>query len=128
MPVIPSLGQVLIRKSRTWSNAPTSVSLLQENCKEPLQQPPFPTRHWEKLGLDLCNHNGNEYLYSQTISHSLLKYVIWRKTLAPHLLSKNFKRKYFLDSVILWKSYPMEVVSDGGPQFSCKAFEDFAKE
>ncbi|XP_068684387.1 uncharacterized protein [Montipora foliosa] len=36
--------------------------LLPANCKEPLQQPPLPTRPWDKLGLDLCILNGHENL------------------------------------------------------------------
>ena len=94
---------------------------LSVNSKEPLQQPPIPSRPWEKLGVDLFSLDGNKYLiitsyFTFTEVHYLKKNA--RATPVIKEMKKTFSRF----------GTPVEVVSNGGSQFKCKAFEDFSKE
>ena len=96
--------------------------LLPANCKEPLQRPPLPTRPWDKLGLDLCSLNEKEYLIITDYFSFCIEVRELRKiTKAPIVIKK-------LKEVFSRFGSPVEVLSDGDPQFSCKAFQDFAKE
>ena len=98
------------------------LSLLPANCKEPLLQPPLPTRPWGKLGLDLCTLNGTEYLIITDYFSFFTEVRDLRKNTKAPIVIKELKEVFsrFVS--------PVEVVSDGGPQFSCKAFQDYAKE
>ena len=98
------------------------LSLLPANCKEPLLQPPLPTRPWDKLGLDLCTLNGTEYLIITDCFSFFTEVRDLRKNTKAPIVIKELKE------VFCRFGSPVEVVSDGGPQFSCKTFQDFAKE
>ena len=98
------------------------LSLLPANCKEPLQQPPLPTRPWDKLSLDLCSLHGKEYLVITDYFSFFTEVRDLRKNTKAPIVIKELKE------VFSRFGSPVEVVSDGGPQFSCKAFQDFAKE
>ena len=98
------------------------LSLLPANCKETLQQPPLPTRPWDKLGLDLCSLHGKEYLIITDYFSFFTEVRDLRKNTKAPIVIKELKE------VFSRFGSPVEVVSDGGPQFSCKAFQDFAKE
>ena len=98
------------------------LSLLPANCKEPLQQPPLPTRPWDKLGLDLCSLHGKEYLIITDYFSFFTEVRNLRKNTKAPIIVKELKE------VFSRFGSPVEVVSERGPQFSCKAFQDFAKE
>ena len=59
---------------------------------------------------------------SPTISHSSLKYTDLEKNTKAPLVIKELKE------VFSRFGNPIEVVPDGPPQFSCRAFEDFAED
>ena len=94
---------------------------LSVNSKEPLEQPPIPTRPWEKLGVDLFSLDGNEYLIIDCFSFFTEVHDLKMNARAP-LVIKEMKKTFSRFGT------PVEVVSDGGSQFKCKAFEDFSKE
>ena len=98
------------------------LSLLPPNCKEPLRQPPLPTRPWDKLGLDLCTLNGKEYLIITNYFSFFTEVRDLRKNTKAPIVIKELKE------VFSRFGSPVEVVLDSGPQFSSKAFQDFAKE
>ena len=66
------------------------LNLLPVNSKEPLQQPPLPTRPWEKLGVDLCSLHGNKYLIFTEV-HDLRK-----DATAPLLIKELKKIRWYL--------------------------------
>ena len=98
------------------------LTLLPVNPKEPLQQPPLPTRPWDKLGADLYSLNGNEYLIVTDYLPFFTEIHDLRKEATASLLIKELKKMFSRFGK------PVEFVSDGGSQFTCKAFETFAKE
>ena len=98
------------------------LSLLPANCKQPLQQPPLPARPWDKLGLDLYSLHGKEYLIITDYFSFFTEVRDFRKNTKAPIIIKELKE------VFSRFGSPVEDVSDGGPQFSCKAFQDFAKE
>ena len=95
---------------------------LSVNSKEPLEQPPIPTRPWEKLGVDLFSLDGNEYLIITDYFSFFTEVHDLKKNASTPLVIREMKRTFSRLGT------PVEVVSDGGSQFKCKAFEDFSKE
>ena len=95
---------------------------LSVNSKEPLQQPPIPTRPWEKLGVDLFSLDGNEYLIITDYFSFFTEVHDLKKNARATPVIKEMKKTFSQFGT------PVEVVSDGGSQFKCKAFEDFSKE
>ena len=85
------------------------LSLLPANCKEPLLQPPLPTRPWDKLGLDLCTLNGTEYLIITDYFSFFTEVRDLRKNTKAPIVIKELKE------VFSRFGSPVEVVSDGGP-------------
>lgn len=85
---------------------------------EPLRPTPLPRLPWTKLGVDICHHNGKNYLitvdyFSRWIEMPQLAHLT-TKYVTDHLLSQ-FAR---------W-GIPEEIRSDGGPQFSSYEFKQF---
>jgi hypothetical protein len=94
-------------------------TLLPVNPKEPLQQPLLPTRPWDKLGVDLYSFNNREYLIVTDYFSSFTEvYDLGKDSTAPVLIKE-------LTRLFARFGQPVEVVSDGGPQFTCKAFATF---
>ncbi|KAL3999170.1 nuclear receptor co-repressor 2 [Sarotherodon galilaeus] len=90
--------------------------------KEPLHPHSVPERPWQKIGVDLFTFDQQEYLllvdyYSKFIEVEWLKSDTRSATVITHLKSQ-FARH----------GIPETVISDNGPQFSSREFQDFAKE
>ena len=98
------------------------TTLLPANSKEPLQQPSLPIRPWDKLGADLYSLDGNEYLIVTDYFSFFTEVHNLRNDATVPLLIKELKKMFSRFG------QPVEVVSDGGSQFTCKAFETFTKE
>lgn len=87
------------------------LAFLPGNCKKPLLRPPLPTRPWEKLGIDLCNLNGHEYLI-------ITDYFLFSTEVRA--LKTNSKASLIIREVkdaFSCFGNPVDAVSDGGSQF-----------
>ncbi|RXN30291.1 retrotransposon-like family member retr-1 [Labeo rohita] len=87
--------------------------------KEPMIIPDLPTSPWEKVGMDLFHLNGNNYLV-----------VIDYYSNYPELaLLSNMSSKCVIThakSIFARHGIPQTVVSDNGPCFSSKEWQDFS--
>ena len=96
-------------------------TLLPVNPKEPLQQPPLPTRPWDKLGVDLYSLNDREYLIVTDYFSSFTEVYDLSKDATATALIKE------LTQLFSRFGQRVEVESDGGSQFTCKAFATFVE-
>lgn len=90
------------------------------NAKEPLISHPIPNRPWQIVGTDLLTWNSDHYIvvvdyYSRYFDLEKLK-----STTAAAVILK-------LKKVFAAHGIPEKVISDNGPQFSSKEFENFAR-
>ena len=102
------------------SKCATCATYKMKNQKEPMIAHHIPDRPWQKLGTDLCEHKGKNYLvvvdyYSKFIETALLPNKT-AGTVITHL--KSIFARYGI---------PEELVSDNMP-FNSKEFDEFAKE
>ena len=96
--------------------------LLPSNTKEPLAAKPTPTRPFQEIAADLCFYAGQSYLvmidcYSDWPTIVLMGH----DTTAPRLI-KAVRQSFCRTGI------PDTFWSDGGPQFTSKQFQDFAKQ
>ena len=89
--------------------------------KEPLISTPLPDRPWKRLAMDLCDHDKHTYLVVSDYFSRFLEILHLPTTTASQVILK-------LKAVCARFGCPDEVVSDNGPQFSCREFKDFARE
>ena len=87
--------------------------------REPLLPTPLPDYPWEKLATDLFHHNGTNYIL---LVDYFSRYVEVQK------LSNSTSAgvKAFLKAMFSRHGIPMTLMSDNGPQFSSKEFQDFS--
>ena len=102
------------------SKCATCATYKMKNQKEPMIAHHIPDRPWQKLGTDLCEHKGENYLvvvdyYSKFIETALLP----NKTAGTVITH--------LKSIFARHGVPEELVSDNMP-FNSKEFDEFAKE
>ena len=102
------------------SKCATCATYKMKNQKEPMIAHHIPDRPWQKLGTDLCEHKGKNYLvvvdyYSKFIETALLP----NKTAGTVITH--------LKSIFARHGIPEELVSDNMP-FNSKEFDEFAKE
>ena len=88
---------------------------------EPLQPTPLPQRPWQKLGADLCQHRGKNFLIVVDYYSRWLEILLLKSTTASVVIKKL---RYLFST----HGMPDVIVSDNGPQFRCKEFRDFAQE
>ena len=89
--------------------------------KEPLQQPLLPTRPWDELGIDLYSLNDREYIIVTDYFSSFTEvYDLGKDATAPALIKE-------LTQLFSRFRQPVAVISDGGSQFTCKAFAAFVE-
>ena len=101
------------------SKCATCATYKMKNQKEPMIAHHIPDRPWQKLGTDLCEHKGKNYLvvvdyYSKFIETALLP----NKTAGTVITH--------LKSIFASHGIPEELVSDNMP-FNSKEFDEFAK-
>ncbi|XP_033099379.1 uncharacterized protein K02A2.6-like [Anneissia japonica] len=91
---------------------------LDKQKTEPLQQHKLTTRPWEKVGADLFEVDGKDYIavvdYSQYVEIATL----------PSTTSKNVINS--IRSIFACHGTAIELISDNGPQFASKEFKNFA--
>jgi hypothetical protein len=90
------------------------------NAAEPLMSHEVPDRPWAKVGVDLFNFDGTDYLCTVDYMSNFWEIDRLRNTEAKTVISK-LKRHFARFGI------PDQVVSDNGPQFSCREFANFAK-
>ncbi|XP_063388061.1 uncharacterized protein K02A2.6-like isoform X1 [Cydia fagiglandana] len=101
------------------NNCQTCALFRKNNTKEPIQFHDIPRLPWLKLGTDLFEFNKQYYLvvvdyYSKFFEVARLNDLSSR-TIINHI-----------KSMIARHGCPLEIVSDNGPQYSCKEFKEFA--
>ena len=105
---------------RKYLKCSTCVTFRRMNQKEPMIAHEIPERPWQKLGTDLCEIKGKNYLvvvdyYSKYIETALLR----NKTAGTVIRH--------LKSIFARHGIPEELISDNMP-FNSKEFHEFAKE
>ena len=93
-----------------------------ERPQEPMKSHTIPTRPWSKIGADLFQLNGNNYLlmvdhYSDYIALDSLS----GNTTADSVI-KAMKRQFVRHGI------PDELITDNGPQFESREYLSFAQE
>nr|XP_054749950.1 uncharacterized protein K02A2.6-like [Lytechinus pictus] len=119
------------RESVWWPGLSTSLEEMISNCTtcaihrqqvhEPLMTSSFPSRPWERLGMDLFEHKGKTFLivvdyYSRWIEIKQLQ----GQTTAAVISS--------LKEIFATHGIPDLVVTDNGPQFANENFRKLAEE
>ena len=115
-----------------WPRINQDISDMVQNChsclmykpnqqKETLKPHAVPNRPWEKIAADLFTLNNKDYIvivdyYSQFIELRTLS-TTSSKTVITHM-KEVFSRQ----------GTPCELVTDNGPQFASREFQEFAKE
>ena len=92
-----------------------------KNQKEPFVQRAIPEYPFQKIGLDLATYCGKKYLICVDYFSNYTLVDCLRNEGSPETI--GHLKKHFMRFGL-----PMEVISDGGPQFNSEAFRLFAKE
>ena len=97
-------------------------NLLPSNVKEPITSKTKPSRPFQEVAADFCHYGGQDYLILVDCCTDWPDIIpMGHNTTSPRLIKairQSFCRTAIPD--ILW--------SDGGPQFTSKLFQDFAKQ
>ena len=111
--------------SRDIQNKVSTCEFCQENLpsqrKEPLVTTPLPERAWKKIGADLCEHEGKQFLVVIDYYSRFPEIAYMSSTTSDHVINK------LKDFFARW-GIPEEIVSDNGPQFSSELFRKFSQE
>ena len=102
------------------ANCPTCTQFSKHQTKEPLHPHNVPSFPWQKLGTDLFNYQGAQYLL---VTDYYSKYPIVRKlnsTTSATVINH-------LKSVFAEHRIPETLVSDNGPQYSSQEFAAFCE-
>ena len=89
--------------------------------KEPLISTPLPDRPWQRIALDLCEHNKQNYLIISDYYSRYIEILHMKTTTSAHVSLK-------LKAICARYGIPDVVVSDNGPQFTSTEFQDLARE
>ena len=100
------------------TECPTCTAI-RPNPAEPLQPSTFPELPWDKIALDLCEHQGKQYLVVVDYFSRFIEVAVMRSTKADAIIQA-------LATMFATHGIPCTVVSDNGPQFVCTAFRSFA--
>ena len=94
---------------------------LPSHPKEPIVQKPRPERPFQEIAIDLCSHAGHTYLIIVDY------YTDWPAVITLHPNTTTYTVISALRQSFCHTAIPDTVWSDGGPQFTSKAFSDFSK-
>ena len=90
------------------------------NRSEPLIPTQLPERPWQKVGSDLFEIKGKSYLLVIDYFSRYVEVLQLSQTTSASVISA-------LKSIFARHGIPDTLISDNGPQYSAKEFEDFAK-
>lgn len=88
--------------------------------KETLNPHEVPDRPWAKIGTDLCSFDGKDYLVTVDYFSNFWE-IDFLETTKPKTVIRKLRALFARYGI------PDTVISDNGPHFSCKEFEEFAK-
>ncbi|KAK7111890.1 hypothetical protein V1264_011443 [Littorina saxatilis] len=88
--------------------------------KEPLIPHEEPSLPWEKLGTDILDFNGKQFLILVDYYSKYFEVGLLQGTTGPDIITQ-------LKSHFARYGIPKQLISDNGPQFSCSAFAKFAE-
>ena len=122
----------LARESIFWPGMNSQIEALISTCstcqhhsnanqREPLQPHELPTRPWQKVGTDLFDWKGKPHLIVVDYYSRYPEVAELRDTKARTVINK-------IKSFFSRHGIPETVISDNGPQYSSKEFEEFATE
>ncbi|XP_061153604.1 uncharacterized protein plppr3b isoform X2 [Syngnathus typhle] len=89
--------------------------------KETLIPAVLPDRPWQKIGVDLCEYNKQNYLVASDYYSRYLEILNLPTTTTTQVISK-------LAATFARFGVPEELVSDNGPQFTSEEFRRFSRE
>ena len=112
----PGLGKQI---EEMVSRCGTCLQFRNNQTKEPMTIHPIPPRPWAKVGTDLCELGGQNYLvmvdyFSNFIELANLEGNTTASNVIRHI-KQNVARYGIMDTLM----------SDNGPQYSCKEFAEF---
>lgn len=103
----------------TITNCTTCATHKRSNPKEPLMPHPIPERPWERVGADLCEFDGDNYLVIVDYYSNFIEVDKVRQT-SSNTIIKACKAQFARHGI------PNVGISDNGPQFSSHEFEQFS--
>lgn len=118
------------RKLMYWPGMSTDIAQFIDRCDvckkfayrqpdEPLCQRTVPDMPWARVGTDLFQHAGKHFLVVYDAYSNFPEVEHLKETSATTVIHK-------LRQIFARHGIPLEVCSDGGPQFASKEFKDFA--
>lgn len=120
-----------VRDILFWPGMSKQIAGMVEQCsiclesrmpktKEPLISHPIPNRPWQTVGTDLFNWNNEDHIVVVDYYSRYLDLEKLKSTTAAAVILK-------LKKIFAAHGIPEKVISDDGPQFSSKDFENFAR-
>ncbi|XP_034075852.1 uncharacterized protein K02A2.6-like [Gymnodraco acuticeps] len=91
-----------------------------QNPKEPLMPTQYPGRPWQKLGADLFMLGSKSYLLVVDYASRYVEMALLTPTKSTDVI-------HHLKSIFARHGIPETLVTDNGPQFSGRAFEEFSE-
>ena len=111
--------------SRDIESKFSGCKFCQENLpsprKEPLITTPLPERAWRKIGADLCELQGKQFLVFIDYYTRFPEIVYMSSTTSDIVVNK-------MKGIFARWGVPEEIVSDNRPQFSSEQFRKFSQE
>ena len=103
----------------TWRSSSKNVLLANKPCHLNESLTPLPDYPWEKLATDLFHHNGTNYILLVDYFSRYVEVQKLSNTTSAGVIA-------FLKAMFSRHGIPMTLMSDNGPQFSSKEFQDFS--
>lgn len=90
-----------------------------KQAREPMLIPDLPTEPWKKVGTDLFHYNGKDYLLVIDYYSNYPEIALLTSTTATSVITH-------VKSVFARHGIPETVVSDNGPCYNCKEWQQFS--